>query len=466
MIDHTPRLRLRTGRHFCSRAASQCVSLPVRRARAGRGQVGSTTGAGGASNNDGGATGHDGAGGRGVDGSAVGRADGFIRKDAGPSRCCGGQNALFCEDFDGFTSADDRVAADTSRLRSGTPNASTSAVRKDKCMSIRKVNRVAWFVAVTAGLGASATGCSKEEPSPASPASVAQGQKFRFAPPDGMTYVRTDKRRREVALVGAPLRRVDEEELTWNIRVEHKGDQYHITQELVHISDQRDGRILADGKPPRGIAAELVIDHDGNLLDVKGLDKTSEVLSSIVAPGKEAEAARILTPDFLSDIVASRYKMLFGDTIGHDAAPGSSWTINNPPGAFVASRTVTVTRQEPCDGSTCARLQVDFRLDPREVADAAADMIKFRVAAGGGDTSKVTVKHADYEMRGAMLVEPATMLPHGATLNEGGTALLGDPTETEVTVEIKGTTEISYSYPSAPSAGRPAEQGRSRVATE
>jgi hypothetical protein len=333
-------------------------------------------------------------------------------------------------------------------------------------MSLRKVNRVAWFVAVTAGLGASATACSKEEPSAASAASVAKGQKFRFAPPDGMTYVRTDKRRREIAIVGAPLRRVDDEELTWNIRVEHKGSDYHVTQELVHISDQRDGRILADGKPPQGIAAELVIDRDGNLIDVKGLDKAAQILGSIVAPGKETEAARILTPDFLSNIVASRYKMLFGDTIGRDATPGSSWTINNPPGTFISSRTVTVTRQEPCDGATCARLQVDFRLDPREVAEAAADMLKFRVAAAGGDATKVTVKHADYEMRGAMLVEPATMLPHGAALNEGGTALLGDPSETEVTVEIKGSTEISYSYPSAPSAARSGEHGRSRVAAE
>lgn len=333
-------------------------------------------------------------------------------------------------------------------------------------MNVHKVNRVAWLVAVTAGLGASATACSKEEPSAQSAASVAQGQKFRFAPPDGMTYVRTDKRRRETALVGAPLRRVDEEELTWNIRVEHKGSEYHVMQELVHISDKRDGRILAEGKPPQGIAAELVIDREGNLIAVKGLDTAAQVLQSLVAPGKEADAARILTPDFLSDIVASRYKMLFGDTIGRDAAPGSSWTITNPPGAFVSSRTVTVTRQEPCDNATCARLQVDFRLDPREVTDAATDMIKFRTLAAGGDASKVTAKHADYEMRGAMLLEPSTMLPHGAQLNEGGTVVVADPGGEEVTVEIRGTTELSYSYPSSPSATRPGEHGRARVATE
>jgi hypothetical protein len=78
----------------------------------------------------------------------------------------------------------------------------------------------------------------------------------------------------------------------------------------------------------------------------------------------------------------------------------------------------------------------------------------------------VAVKNASYEMKGSMLVEPATMLPHGAQLNEGGTVLIGDPNQEQITVEIKGATEISYSYPSTPAASRPAERTKSRVAVE
>jgi VCBS repeat-containing protein len=199
-----------------------------------------------------------------------------------------------------------------------------------------------------------------------------------------------------------------------------------------------------------------VIDSNGNLTDVKGLEKTAETLRALIAPGKEKEAEQMITPGFLAYIVASRYKVLFGDTIGRQATPGSSWTITNPQGSLVTSRTVTVTGQEACDSATCARLQVDFKIDPKAVADAALNIVKSRVSAAGGDPSKVTVRQASYGMSGSMLTEPATMLSHGASLSEGGTVTVADPTQEQgVTVEIKGTTELTYSYSRVPSAARP-----------
>jgi VCBS repeat-containing protein len=91
-------------------------------------------------------------------------------------------------------------------------------------------------------------------------------------------------------------------------------------------------------------------------------------------------------------------------------------------------------------------------------------MVKSRVIAAGGDPSKVTVKQATYGMTGSMLVEPATMLSHGAALAEGGTVTVADPEQRQLTVEIKGTTEIAYSYSNAPSAASPAS--RTPVAAE
>jgi len=334
-------------------------------------------------------------------------------------------------------------------------------------MSIRQqMTRLAWLVAATSGLGGLSTACSKEEPSPASPASVAQPQSFQFAPPDGTEYVRTDRRREEIAIVGVPLRKVDEDELTWNIGIEHRGDQYRVKQELVMVDFERDGRTVAKGKPPKGIAAELVIDRDGNLMDVSGLDQAAEVLRSLAGPGEEAEAERVITPDLLAYVIAMRYRLLFGETIGRGATPGTSWTISNPPGSVIMSRTVTVTGQETCDATTCARLKVDFKLDPRQVADAAADIVKSRVSESGGDPSKVTVRDASYEMKGSMLVEPATMLSHGAMLNEGGKVTVVDPDQKSVTVEIKGTTELSYSYGAGPAAMRSGERTKSSLAAE
>ena len=332
-------------------------------------------------------------------------------------------------------------------------------------MSIRQVNRFAWVVAVTAGLGGS-TACTKEETPPASSASATHTKTFQFAPPEGLQYVRADRRRRETAIVGTPLRRLVEEEFTWNIGIERRGDAYHVNQVLTSVNYSHDGRTVAKGKAPKGISAELVLDESGNLKEVNGLEKAAEVLRTSAMPGEEKEAARVFTPDFLERVITARYKMLFGDVIGHTASPGSTWTVTNPAGSVFASKTVTVTGQETCDATICARLKVEFKMNPEEASDAAADMVKSRVSASGGDPTKVTVRDASYGMNGSMLIDPATTLNHGTTLNEGGTVTVVDPDQKALTVEVRGTTEYSYSYASGPGASHPAAQTKSRVAAE
>jgi hypothetical protein len=138
--------------------------------------------------------------------------------------------------------------------------------------------------------------------------------------------------------------------------------------------------------------------------------------------------------------------LLLGDTVGQSAAPGASWTIPRKQGSLVLSRKVTVERHEPCGNATCARMRVDYEVDPRAVSDAAVAVVKARVQAAGGDPTKVVVKNSTYAMRGTMLIEPATMLGHGASLDESGTISMTGPSKEEVTVEMKGLTEISYDY--------------------
>jgi hypothetical protein len=303
-------------------------------------------------------------------------------------------------------------------------------------------------VAVTAWLGATSAACSKHPgtPEPPTVTSAAATQTFRFAPPDGTRFVRHDRRKEERAIVGTPLRAVDEDELQWKVEIDRKGDRYHVKQDLVHIALKRDGAVLAEGNVKKGISAELVIDRNGNLMEVRGLEKTAERLRKLAAPGMEATVERSLTPEYLSDVIANRYRVLFGETVGRPATPGASWTVTNPPGSFVASRKVTVEQYESCGAATCARLRVDFNVDARVMAANAVSLVKERVQSLGGDPSKVTLRSAKYGMSGEMSIEPATMLSHGATLAETGSVTVVDPKQEELTVEVNGTTEITYDY--------------------
>jgi hypothetical protein len=326
-------------------------------------------------------------------------------------------------------------------------------------------NQSAWLIAASVGLGGALSACSKEEPPPASAAAVDRAETFRFAPPDGTEYVRTDRRTEELSIVGEPLRQVDRQELRWRTRVGRSGDEYRVTQDLLYVSLARDDETLLEGKVPEGISATLLLDERGKLAGVTGLERTAETLRSLVAPEKEAEAARVITTDSLADIVATRYKVVFEDTIGRPASPGSTWTLENPPGSFVTSRTVTVTGHEACGAATCARLEVEFQIDPKVVTKAGVDIIRSSMSAAGEDPSRVSVQSASYQMSGWMLVEPATMLSHGASLTEGGTIEVVGAAGRTVTIQIKGTTDLSYSYGEARTSRQPSWT-EPRVASE
>lgn len=313
------------------------------------------------------------------------------------------------------------------------------------------------ITAVLCGAGA----CSKEpERAPAqSPtltaAPAAAAQTFQFAPPDGTKFVRTDRHRQERTLAGTAVSSVEENELKWRVAIDKKGDRYHVKQDLAHLTMRQDGKVVADGDVQEGIRAELVIDRNGNLMEVKGLEDTAARLRALAAPGMEAAVEQTLTPQYLATLVANRYRVLFGETIGHPATPGSSWTVNNAPGSFVSSRTVTVERHEMCGTVTCARLRVDFKVDPRVLSDAAVALVRSRVRTAGGDPAQVSVKTSRYGMSGTMLVEPQTMLSHGASLSEVGSVTVATAGgQQQMTVEVKGTTDISYDYGSQPMAAK------------
>jgi hypothetical protein len=338
-------------------------------------------------------------------------------------------------------------------------------------MMVRQLSHLARLgLVITASVGATSAACSKKQatPPPEPPTLTAGGapaQSFKFAPPDGTKFVRYDRRREERSIVGAPMRTLDEEELRWKVSIDKSGDHYSVKQDLTHLTLKRNGKVVADGDVKEGISAELVIDKDGNLQTVKGLDKTAARLRELAAPGMEQAVAQTFTPQYLSDLVANRYRVLFGETIGRPATPGASWTVTNPPGSFVASRKVTVERIEPCGDKTCARLREDFNIDSRVMADTAVAMVKARIMAAGGDPSAVTVRSASYGMSGAMLVEPATMLNHGASLAETGNVTVSSKSGEDLTVELKGNTEIVYAYPPSPVATEPASKTTRDVAS-
>jgi hypothetical protein len=307
---------------------------------------------------------------------------------------------------------------------------------------------------VALALGAAACSASDEEESARSGATEMQPETFTFAPPDGTRGVRTESHRYEASLVGAPLRNLEERELRWNVETKRNGDQFVVTQALAHVTVKHDGETLLDKDVKPGVVvAQLLIDKAGNLVDVRGLEGASKPLEELFTPGARPEATREFSPQSLKAFVATRYEETLGDIVGRPTKVGTSWTTQGRSGGPVISRTVTVQKTEPCGAATCARLQAIYKLNPRMMLSIADDIVAEYARMIGRAPSKVDVQTAMYSMQGALLTEPATMLSHGASLDETGKILFEGPKK-QMEIDLQGKTEISFEY-AKPVASQP-----------
>jgi hypothetical protein len=313
-----------------------------------------------------------------------------------------------------------------------------------------RLHRVVRCIAASSAVGLllGVAGCSmSDEQESASPASAEmQPDSFTFAPPDGMRGVRTEHRRYEVSLVGAPLRNLAERELRWNIESKRAGDQFTLSQELAHVTIKQDGETVVDKDvAPGAVVAQAIIDKAGNLIDVRGLEGASKALQALAASDPGRAAGRALSPQALKALVAIRYQQTVGDVVGRSTKAGTSWTTQGRPGGPILARTVAVEKMEPCGPMMCADLQAVYTLNPRMMITVANDIAADYARWAGVSPSKMNVQSATYSMQGTLLTEPATMVNHGASLDETGKVLFEGPKH-PMEIDLEGKTEISFEY--------------------
>jgi hypothetical protein len=296
-----------------------------------------------------------------------------------------------------------------------------------------------------------AAACSTEEQQGAHSASAEmQPEVFTFAPPDGTKGVRTEHRRFEASIIGAPLRSLEEQELRWNMEAKHTGDQYTINQELAHVTLKHDGETVVDADvKPGSVVAQLIIDKAGNLVDVRGMEGTAKTLLGMLPPKLDSMTQKMaekdLSPQTLRAEIATRYEETLGDIVGRPTKVGTSWTTQGRPGGPVISRTLGVEKMEPCGQAICSRIQAVYKLNPRTMLTVADDVIAKYARMVGHAPSKMDMQAATYSMQGSLLTEPATMINHAATLDETGKVMFEDHKK-PMEIDLQGKTDMTFEY--------------------
>ncbi|HZW87526.1 MAG TPA: hypothetical protein VFF12_00480 [Myxococcaceae bacterium] len=271
---------------------------------------------------------------------------------------------------------------------------------------------------------------------------------FTYAPKAGTRFVRTVKLVNETTLVGSPFRQLEEQEFVWNVGFSREGENTLVTQQLQRVALRINGAELLDGErmPGTGLSVDLVVSPEPKVVDVRGTEKAAEVLTSLASPGAEGNARRMVGPEQVKELAVQRFEMVVRDVVGHPSAPGSTWVAADPDPA-VKRKTMTVDRLEPCGNTRCARVSAQYDVDPRAAAKRALRFAAGFLARNGVDPGQAEVVDASLEYRDELLVEPGTLVDHGATFSQIARVSFAGPQVKEIPVEIRTSLEQSSTFP-------------------
>ncbi|HEX8790565.1 MAG TPA: hypothetical protein VF765_06405 [Polyangiaceae bacterium] len=281
-------------------------------------------------------------------------------------------------------------------------------------------------------LGVTACGATVAQRPPAPGAAEMQGGQgpasFIFTPPQGTTtFSWTVQRSFEATIARTRVADRNQSELRWDVSMHpSQNDTTVVDERLVGVSFEHDGRTVVSGKPDALI--HLVFDSEGTLEAVSGIDAASRAVRALASPGMEATVGRTFSPQALDALVRSRAQLLIGDVVGRPTAEGATWIVASRPGDNALFTRYTVGGTKSCyvmppqgGPAECAQLHVWVDVQPRVAEDAATALVERHTRQPvQGVAGPPEGGHARYVMWGTVLVQPATLLPAGATLREDG----------------------------------------------
>ena len=271
---------------------------------------------------------------------------------------------------------------------------------------------------------------------------------FTYAPPTGTRFVRTVKVVSEASLVGRPYRQRVEQEYVWNVGFAREGEQTLVTQQLQRLAVRVNGADVIDGErvPGSNVSVDLLVSREPRVIEVRGAEKAAEALSGMVSPTVQPTSAPRLGPEQVKEIAVARFEMVVRDVEGRPTAPGSTWAVADPD-PTVKRKSMTVDRLEPCGTARCARITAQYEVEPEAAARQALRSAAEFLAANGVNPAEAEVLEATLDYRDELLLEPSTLLDHGATFSQIARVTFAGPRGQRIPVEFRTLLEQSSTFP-------------------
>lgn len=270
---------------------------------------------------------------------------------------------------------------------------------------------------------------------------------FTYAPRTGTHYVRTVKMVNETSVIGSPLRQREEQEFVWKVAFTRQGDLTLVTHQLQRLTLRvNDAEVLGGERAAReALSVDLLVSSEPRVLEVRGAERAAQILSSLAPAASDATSGPVIGPDQVREIAVALFEMAVRDVVGHPTALGSTWVVSDPDPAVDRKR-MSVDRLEPCGVARCARVTARYQMSSKGVVRAMRSGQAF-LERSGVNPAEAEVLDAELDYHEELLLEPGTLVDHGARFSRITRVTFAGPQGTPIPVEFRATLEQSSTFP-------------------
>ena len=262
----------------------------------------------------------------------------------------------------------------------------------------------------------------------------AQTVRFDFNPPDGTTFIETQRQTKQISMIGVkeamPPAHTDQAKMKYQITKTKEGYSV-ITSPIVPDEKISDDVATFMANLTRNMAITYDLDHIGQLVRVRGVQEALDKITKSLPPDLMG-LVNSMMPQSIEQLIAHQWKMrsVLGLHVGKSMELNKNYTLAGqlPTAAGAGMQltsTMKITRTQNCKSGNCVVVSYNYESDDQMVAQGMNSMI--RQAMFGllqmmppKDAQELApklptmeVKDSKLTEKGARTLDPATGLIYG-----------------------------------------------------
>lgn len=276
---------------------------------------------------------------------------------------------------------------------------------------------------------------------------------FRFNPgEEETTYVQrmSTVRTKDLGDLG---KQVDETRGEASILIARTESGFHVTATIISTEIFRDGQPVNNpiANALQSIEMTYVLDQDGRLLEVGGVDEALSELFASLPEDAAAAVSKLVNAEMLAAREAAEWNGRIGDFIGATVSLGETWEAEAPfqlpSGTEIPFHThISFNQPLDCGACDCLEILTAYTSDASDLAELVSETLSGVVESAGGSSSASVEFSESIEGSSRRVIDPSTMRIYSERMERTMTMMLEQPGRDPIPMTMLEVREYEFEY--------------------